>query len=159
MWHELSDFVSQIKSNYLRVQYRLEPIYGASISFTFTHKEVLMALISCPDCNNEVSERAASCPKCGAPISTVKKDVKVRFPVWQGQIANNKCYVFCNGVEVASCRQGETATFILEKPSEISVKVGGGFGKPSIEAAPGDRFEVGFRGFGKVFISKVDVLA
>ena len=28
-----------------------------------------MALISCPECGKEVSEKAASCPNCGAPIS------------------------------------------------------------------------------------------
>jgi DNA-directed RNA polymerase subunit RPC12/RpoP len=26
------------------------------------------ALITCPDCGNEVSRRAESCPKCGAPL-------------------------------------------------------------------------------------------
>jgi hypothetical protein len=29
-----------------------------------------MPLIKCPDCLNEVSDRAPSCPKCGAPISS-----------------------------------------------------------------------------------------
>lgn len=28
-----------------------------------------MALISCPECQNQVSDTASSCPKCGAPIS------------------------------------------------------------------------------------------
>lgn len=28
-----------------------------------------MALIKCPECNNQVSSTAASCPKCGAPIA------------------------------------------------------------------------------------------
>lgn len=27
-----------------------------------------MALIECPDCGSEVSERAPACPKCGGPI-------------------------------------------------------------------------------------------
>ena len=27
-----------------------------------------MALIKCPECSNEVSDKAASCPKCGYPI-------------------------------------------------------------------------------------------
>jgi hypothetical protein len=27
-----------------------------------------MPLVKCPDCGNEVSDRAPSCPKCGAPI-------------------------------------------------------------------------------------------
>ena len=29
-----------------------------------------MALISCPECNSEISDKAQSCPKCGAPVST-----------------------------------------------------------------------------------------
>lgn len=37
-----------------------------------------MALITCPECGNEVSEKAASCPKCGyilkqSEISKVKE--------------------------------------------------------------------------------------
>ena len=27
-----------------------------------------MALVSCPDCGREVSERAPACPHCGAPM-------------------------------------------------------------------------------------------
>ncbi len=27
-----------------------------------------MSLIKCPECKNEVSEKATSCPKCGCPI-------------------------------------------------------------------------------------------
>jgi uncharacterized membrane protein YvbJ len=32
-----------------------------------------MALISCPDCNKEISENAPACPGCGAPIAGVKE--------------------------------------------------------------------------------------
>ena len=28
-----------------------------------------MALIKCPECNNEVSDKASACPKCGAPLT------------------------------------------------------------------------------------------
>lgn len=28
-----------------------------------------MALISCPECKKEISDKASSCPSCGAPIS------------------------------------------------------------------------------------------
>lgn len=28
-----------------------------------------MALINCPDCESQVSNRAAACPKCGAPVA------------------------------------------------------------------------------------------
>jgi zinc-ribbon domain len=31
-----------------------------------------MALISCPECNSRVSDRATSCPKCGYPLGQEK---------------------------------------------------------------------------------------
>jgi len=30
-----------------------------------------MALISCPECQTEVSDKAVSCPKCGCPIASL----------------------------------------------------------------------------------------
>jgi len=30
-----------------------------------------MALINCPECTSEISDKAPSCPKCGAPIAQV----------------------------------------------------------------------------------------
>ena len=39
-----------------------------------------MALIKCPECNHEVSDKAVSCPHCGCPISTSnEKKIPVRF--------------------------------------------------------------------------------
>lgn len=72
---------------------------------------------------------------------------------------NTGCSVLVGGRVIAECRQGETATFDLSEPAEIQVKVSGAFGKPTIWAEPGDRFEVGFRGFAKVYIAKVDIVA
>ena|SRR5438876_5525280 len=37
-----------------------------------SRKEAPMALISCPECNSQVSDRAASCPKCGYPLGQEK---------------------------------------------------------------------------------------
>ena len=34
-----------------------------------------MALISCPECGKEISERAQSCPNCGCPIATQKEAI------------------------------------------------------------------------------------
>ena len=31
-----------------------------------------MALIKCPECGKEVSDKASSCPNCGYPISNIK---------------------------------------------------------------------------------------
>lgn len=51
-----------------------------------------MALIKCEDCGKDVSDKTAQCPNCGAPIATKNDDVMIRFPIWKGQMLNNKCY-------------------------------------------------------------------
>ena len=35
-----------------------------------------MALINCPECGKEISDKAASCPNCGCPIEKREKDDK-----------------------------------------------------------------------------------
>lgn len=37
-----------------------------------------MALIKCPECGKDVSDRANSCPHCGYPFTTIHKEVKKR---------------------------------------------------------------------------------
>ncbi|MGV0036567.1 MAG: zinc-ribbon domain-containing protein [Candidatus Azotimanducaceae bacterium WSBS_2022_MAG_OTU7] len=34
-----------------------------------------MTLISCGECNHEVSDKAEACPKCGAPIAAAREAV------------------------------------------------------------------------------------
>lgn len=120
-----------------------------------------MALIRCPECRREVSDKAASCPHCGAPIAAKKEDVMIRFPVSQGQLLNNKCYVYNKKTKkvIVSGKQGETVSFACEKPIDIYVVVKGSFGKPEVTAKPGDRFDVGYRAFGKIYLSKVDEIS
>lgn len=120
-----------------------------------------MALINCPECGKEISDKAPACPKCGAPIVLSKKDVIIRFPICDGQLLNNKCYIYEKKTKklIASGRQGETVSFPCNKPINIYVVVKGSFGKPEAVANPGDRFDVGYRGFGKIYLSKVDVIS
>jgi hypothetical protein len=35
-----------------------------------------MALINCPECGKQVSEKAPTCPQCGSPIAPAKKEKK-----------------------------------------------------------------------------------
>ena len=120
-----------------------------------------MALIKCEECGKEVSDKALQCPNCGVPIASKKEDVMIRFPVWKGQMFNNKCYVYNKktGEEIACGRQGETVTFVCKEPMDIYVSVKGSFGKPEATVNPGDRYDVGYRGFGKIYLSKVDTIS
>ena len=49
-----------------------------------------MALISCPECNKRVSEKAPQCPNCGAPIAT--ETVKPRPGRGESPAAEHKSF-------------------------------------------------------------------
>lgn len=36
-----------------------------------------MAIISCPECGHQVSDRAASCPSCGTPLAAAATSARV----------------------------------------------------------------------------------
>lgn len=37
-----------------------------------------MALINCPECQNQISDKADNCPKCGYPIAGKKSKITVQ---------------------------------------------------------------------------------
>ena len=124
-----------------------------------------MALIKCPECNNQVSSNAVTCPHCGNPLQstqTSRQDasVKISCPVCPGQIFNNNCIAYDDdtGKELAKCKQGETLIFRLSKPTTVRVVVKGSFGQPTEIMHPGDRYKIAYRGFGKVYLAKVDAI-
>lgn len=65
-----------------------------------------MALISCPKCNQPISEKASSCPKCGYILQKPSKKYSIAFKTIKGTIINknpvvpassdNIKYPFCN---------------------------------------------------------------
>lgn len=117
-----------------------------------------MALIKCPECGTEVSDKAAACPKCAYPLQKVQEShiVEMSFDTVSGQIFNNSCIVYdTNGNELARCRQGDTISFKCEKPMTVQVKMSGCFGKPTAEVEPGGLYQVSISGMGKVRIQKV----
>ena len=57
-----------------------------------------MALISCPECGNSVSDKAKACPKCGFPIEAIENQVVEEKPLGseqeqvQKQVVQNQTY-------------------------------------------------------------------
>lgn len=120
-----------------------------------------MALIRCPECGAEVSNKATSCPRCAYPFKEIQRNlyVSMAFDSVQNQLFNNGCYVYdVNGKELATCKQGETLSFKCEQPMTVTVKMSGCFGKSKVNVNPGDKYQVSLRGFGKVSVQKVDVI-
>ncbi len=120
-----------------------------------------MALIKCPECGTEVSDKAMTCPKCAYPIQKPKEEREVVFSFDKaaGQVFNTGCKVFdMNGRELVSCRQGDTVSIDCEKPMTVQIKMSGCFGKPTAEIEPGGKYQVSITGMGKVRVQKVSVI-
>lgn len=106
-----------------------------------------MALIKCPECGTEISDRANACIRCGCPLGAQK--TYIRFGRVGGQVFMNKCFVYCDGEEHV-CRQGDYIELRLSKPTTIEVKMQNCFGRASITAEPGMTYTADINGFGKV---------
>ena len=64
-----------------------------------------MALINCPECNAEVSDKAKQCPKCAYPlieeVQEVKFDANTKDAVKEGcflQTMNTGCLIIVGGI-------------------------------------------------------------
>ncbi len=136
---------------------------------------ISMALIKCPECGRDVSDRAQACPQCGYPIaapvqvpnrsstashSSRNSTVAVSFPDGPG-FTKMKCKVWdSNGNVIAECREGGVASFPCSKTMTVTVGIPMRyFNKPEITVSPGDRLRV-YDKLGKALcgVSKVDAV-
>ena len=123
----------------------------------------------CKNCGAKLDENARFCSECGEKVgiaasNTVKRtdnSVKISCPVYPGQMFNNACIAYNDntGAELARCKQGETLIFSLQTATPIRVVVKGSFGKPVEIMRPGERYKIGYRGLGKIYLAKVDVIS
>ncbi len=68
-----------------------------------------MAIIKCPECNSEISDKSLTCIKCGCPINggtnTDNKNLKISYPK-DGRPATPKIKVFINGRQIGEYADG-----------------------------------------------------
>lgn len=91
-----------------------------------------MALINCPECGKEISDKAKSCPNCGCPIAEVSKSGTVRIKMpnnivegWAGLFSSRDCSISDNtGKLLWSGLHGENASFVIEEPTLIEINLG-----------------------------------
>jgi hypothetical protein len=117
-----------------------------------------MALISCPECGSEVSDKAPTCPKCGVPIASVPKEVLIHFARVSGQVFNIGVSVSSGGQVLATGKQGDTLRVPCTGPMDVEIKVKGSFGKARGSIEPGGRYNVRPRR-GGVYLEQVDQIA
>ena len=107
-----------------------------------------MALIKCPECGSEVSDKAVACPRCGCPIKAEVGPTTIEFE--RSYAIRYTCTVTYSGNEY-TCKQGETITLNLSGPTNINIKISGGNGSTSGIVSPGRKYLVtnggGFMGF------------
>lgn len=82
-----------------------------------------MALIKCPDCGREVSDKANACPNCGCPLSEMVTSgvVKIKLPRteqmadgWVGLFASKDASISSKGKTIWNGKHGETASFTID---------------------------------------------
>lgn len=75
-----------------------------------------MALIRCPECGKEISDKAAACPNCGTPIAS--KKIPVHFERKKSFVGSgNTGVVIVDGVTVGSAGNGANFDVMLSAGS------------------------------------------
>lgn len=80
-----------------------------------------MALITCPDCGAQVSDRAKNCIHCGAPLIAEENVLKIKTPKNQ-EVVVNVVYDFYDdhtGKRLASATKNSLVTIKLDAPTRI----------------------------------------
>lgn len=90
-----------------------------------------MALIKCPECGKEISDKANSCPNCGCPIVEPSKEgtVKIKIPnvdlgILGIMSSRQVSIVTGEGITVWMGEHGQTAVFKIEKPTNVTIDIG-----------------------------------
>ena len=81
-----------------------------------------MALIKCPECGQEVSDRASQCPKCAFPIAEMKTDGIVRVKINPLYGKQSVSIYDKAGNPLWDGKTGEIAEIKLSKPTNVLVK-------------------------------------
>ena len=79
-----------------------------------------MALIKCPECGREVSDKAGSCPNCGCPIASAPTSIKIRALSDDKGVKRTRYFI--NGRMVAEIPVGSTTTISISQPTRIEVR-------------------------------------
>ena len=80
-----------------------------------------MALIKCPECSKEISDKANSCPNCGCPLTDLitTGTVRIKMPNnivegWVGLFSSRKAEVKSKyGSILWQGKHGENASFTI----------------------------------------------
>lgn len=92
-----------------------------------------MALIKCPECGKEISDKAKSCIHCGCPLAEMitSGTVRIKMPNnivegWVGLFSSRDASVTdSKGKVLWRGKHGENASFTLDEPTQVNINLGG----------------------------------
>lgn len=85
-----------------------------------------MALIKCPECGKEVSDKATSCVHCGYPInsSSQARSVAIVYGLRQGFLIGGTMKLYIDDKYVASVDKGAKVEIPITKNCVLTAKCG-----------------------------------
>ncbi len=84
-----------------------------------------MAMIKCPECGHDVSDKAASCPNCGYGVAANRPDgtVSIKMTVISQTVtARQKVTVSAGGRVLWEGQTGQIAEIYFERATHVHVK-------------------------------------
>ena len=85
-----------------------------------------MAMITCPECGNMVSDKGTHCVHCGTPLQ-VNKSVRIKIPRFTTGFFNQKACeaeVYCNDVVLWKGFSGQVANIEIEtEKADVSILI------------------------------------
>lgn len=109
-----------------------------------------MALIKCPECGQEVSDKAAACPRCASPILGANV-IKIRMNLpdrINGRAGRKAEVVSSEGKVLWNGSRGQIAKIESEKEINAFVRmnteIGGWFSSDSVTLVPGKKYALSF---------------
>lgn len=89
--------------------------------------DLVVAMIRCPECGNDVSDKAQSCPNCGCPVEVLSPNgtVKIKVSVLKassGYNGNQKVSILSDGNILWKGNAGEIAEVAFEEATNVTVR-------------------------------------
>lgn len=81
-----------------------------------------MALINCPECGSEVSDKAKACPRCGYAIADNRPDGCIKIKITDIYGYPQKVLITSGEKVLWEGHAGQTADFYLEKATNVHIK-------------------------------------
>ena len=128
-----------------------------------------MALIKCPECSKEISDKAASCPNCGCPVSEMSASgvVRIKMPTLElglvGLFSSRDATVLDSSNNVLwKGRHSENASFTITGETEIVIKLGRWANEIRGSVAPRKKYslvqDLGAHMFATYTLTEVDLI-